>query len=81
MKSAFTRTGKRDTAGLLDDGVKSLTRYFLNNFRDGAKQDIYKVVLLVFKSSIDRVLPKLATSLIHFLSLYLRLQHSKLQSK
>jgi len=44
MKSAFTRTGKRDTAGLIDDGVKSLTRYFLNNFRDGAKQDAIDLV-------------------------------------
>ena len=26
MKSAFTRTGKRDLWGLLDDGAKSLTR-------------------------------------------------------
>ena len=44
MKSAFTRTGKRDIAGLIDDGVKSLTRYFLNNFRDGAKQDAIDLV-------------------------------------
>ena len=27
MKSAFTRTGKRDVWGLLDDGAKSLTRW------------------------------------------------------
>lgn len=44
MKSAFTRTGKRDLAGLLDDGTKSLTRYFLNNFKDGAKQDALDLV-------------------------------------
>jgi hypothetical protein len=44
MKSAFTRTGKRDLAGLTDDGAKSLTRYFLNNFRDGAKQDALDLV-------------------------------------
>ena len=44
MKSAFTRTGKRDAAGLLDDGVKSMTRYFLNNFRDGAKQDALDLI-------------------------------------
>lgn len=44
MKSAFTRTGKRDLAGLMDDGVKSLTRYFLNNFRDGEKQDALDLV-------------------------------------
>lgn len=49
MKSAFTRTGKRDLAGLLDDGTKSLTRYFLNNFRDGAKQDALDLVTGAYK--------------------------------
>jgi hypothetical protein len=49
MKSAFTRTGKRDLAGLLDDGAKSLTRYFLNNFRDGEKQDALDLVTGSYK--------------------------------
>lgn len=44
MKSSFTRTGKRDIWGLLDDGVKSVTRYYLNNFRDGEKQDALELV-------------------------------------
>jgi len=35
MKSGFTRTGKRTLGGLVDDGVKSLTRYYLNNFKVG----------------------------------------------
>ena len=39
LKSGFTRTGKRTTMGLLDDGVKSITRYYLNTFQDGLKQD------------------------------------------
>lgn len=39
LKSGFTRTGKRTYGGLVDDGVKSVTRYYLNNFTDGAKQD------------------------------------------
>ena len=39
LKSGFTRTGKRTTMGLLDDGVKSMTRYYLNTFQDGQKQD------------------------------------------
>lgn len=49
MKSAFTRTGKRDVAGLLDDGMKSVTRYFLNNFHDGFKQDALDLVTGTFR--------------------------------
>lgn len=44
LKSGFTRTGKRTFGGLIDDGVKSLTRYYLNNFEDGKKQDAYDLV-------------------------------------
>jgi hypothetical protein len=33
LKSGFTRTGKRTLGGLIDDGVKSMTRYYLNNFK------------------------------------------------
>lgn len=33
LKSGFTRTGKRTVAGLIDDGIKSMTRYYLNNFK------------------------------------------------
>lgn len=39
LKSQFTRTGKRDVWGLLDDGKKSGVRYLLNNYQDGGKQD------------------------------------------
>jgi len=53
MKSAFTRTGKRDLAGLLDDGAKSLTRYLLNNFRDGAKQDALDLVTGTYRPERD----------------------------
>ena len=44
LKSGFTRTGKRTTWGLLDDGIKSVTRYYLNTFRDGQKQDAFDFV-------------------------------------
>ena len=57
MKSAFTRTGKRDLMGLLDDGAKSLTRYFLNNFRDGAKQDALDLVTGSFKVTPGKAAP------------------------
>lgn len=53
MKSAFTRTGKRDFAGLLDDGAKSLTRYLLNNFRDGEKQDALDLVTGTYRPERD----------------------------
>eukprot|EP00877_Chromochloris_zofingiensis_P011352 jgi/Chrzof1/6470/Cz18g12080.t1 len=33
LKSGFTRTGKRSVGGLIDDGVKSMARYYLNNFK------------------------------------------------
>lgn len=44
LKSGFTRTGKRTFAGILDDGVKSAMRYYLNNFRDGHKQDALDLI-------------------------------------
>ena len=44
LKSGFTRTGVRTKAGLVDDGVKSGKRYFLNNFQDGHKQDAIDLI-------------------------------------
>ncbi|KAJ3102760.1 hypothetical protein HDU97_000299 [Phlyctochytrium planicorne] len=42
LKADVTRTGKRQwLRGSLDDGLNSLTRYYLNNFSDGRKQDGY----------------------------------------
>ncbi|GFH10532.1 SAC domain-containing protein, partial [Haematococcus lacustris] len=39
MKSGFTRTGQRTTAGVIDDTVKAIVRYYVNNYQDGRKQD------------------------------------------
>ncbi|KDO22358.1 hypothetical protein SPRG_11310 [Saprolegnia parasitica CBS 223.65] len=39
LKTDFTRTGKRTLAGAIQDGVNSVTRYYLNNFSDGIRQD------------------------------------------
>ncbi len=40
MKSDVVRTGKRQwIRGSIDDGWNSLSRYYLNNFQDGVKQD------------------------------------------
>jgi len=38
LKTDFTRTGKRTQAGVLRDGINSLTRYYKNNFTDGFRQ-------------------------------------------
>ncbi|CAN8278759.1 unnamed protein product [Cochlearia groenlandica] len=39
LKGDFVRYGHRTTQGVLKDGWSALTRYYLNNFADGTKQD------------------------------------------
>jgi len=39
LKGDFTRTGKRTKKGAMDDGVNSLTRYYVNNFIDADRQE------------------------------------------
>ncbi|EFQ99829.1 secretory defect recessive suppressor [Nannizzia gypsea CBS 118893] len=41
LKTDFTRTGERTKAGALQDGNNSITRYILNNFMDGPRQDAF----------------------------------------
>lgn len=43
LKNDVTRSGHRTLGGLLTDGRSSVLRYFVNNFRDGARQDIVDV--------------------------------------
>ena len=57
LKSGFTRTGKRGLGGLADDGFKSLARYYLNNFRDGEKQDALDYVTGAFSPDKDKRSP------------------------
>lgn len=38
LKSDFTRTGKRQTKGVMKDGVNSLNRYYINIFKDTLRQ-------------------------------------------
>ena len=45
LKTDFTRTGKRTTAGKLRDGYNSLARYYFNNFADGFRQDAIDLFL------------------------------------
>ena len=39
LKTDYTRKGKRTYGGAIQDGINSLTRYYLNNFEDGENQD------------------------------------------
>ncbi|KAF2020364.1 phosphoinositide phosphatase-like protein [Aaosphaeria arxii CBS 175.79] len=45
LKTDFTRTGNRTKAGALQDLNNSITRYFLNNFMDGPRQDAFDLFL------------------------------------
>lgn len=45
LKTDFTRTGKRTVSGALQDGINSVTRYYLNNFADGVRQDAYDLLV------------------------------------
>ncbi|KAM3531589.1 hypothetical protein NHJ13051_000654 [Beauveria bassiana] len=45
MKTDVTRTGKRTKLGALQDGRIGITRYFLNNFLDGPRQDSFDLFL------------------------------------
>lgn len=48
MKTDMTRTGTRTKAGMLNDGRVGLTRYLMNNFTDGPRQDAYDLLLGVY---------------------------------
>lgn len=41
LKTDFTRFGKRTVKGMIDDGINSVTRYFINNFIDHETQNAY----------------------------------------
>ena len=51
LKTDFTRTGERTRAGALRDLNNSLTRYVMNNFLDGPRQDAFDVFLGVYHPS------------------------------
>ena len=51
LKTDFTRTGERTKMGALQDFSNSLTRYILNNFLDGPRQDAFDVFLGTYKPS------------------------------
>ncbi|KAL7711869.1 Phosphoinositide phosphatase [Entamoeba marina] len=43
LKNDITRTGVRTTKGMYDDGVNSIMRYVINNFKDGWTTDALNV--------------------------------------
>eukprot|EP01035_Chromulina_nebulosa_P022923 gene22923-29692_t len=45
LKVDFTRTGKRTIKGMINDGINSVQRYYINNFLDGNKQDAIDILL------------------------------------
>ncbi|KAL6904596.1 phosphoinositide phosphatase [Trichoderma evansii] len=49
MKTDVTRTGKRTKMGALQDGRIGVTRYCLNNFLDGPRQDAFDLFLGVYQ--------------------------------
>jgi hypothetical protein len=52
LKVDFTKTGKRTFQGMIDDGVNSCHRYYINNFTDGVKQDAIDLMLSNFKPNL-----------------------------
>ncbi len=51
LKTDYTRTGERTSAGAVQDLNKSLTRYVKNNFGDGPRQDAFDLFLGVYLPS------------------------------
>ncbi|KAI2471321.1 putative SAC1 protein [Annulohypoxylon bovei var. microspora] len=45
MKTDITRLGTRTKAGIMGDGKVAVMRYYLNNFRDGPRQDAFDLFL------------------------------------
>ncbi|KAH3670258.1 hypothetical protein WICMUC_004911 [Wickerhamomyces mucosus] len=45
LKTDYTRTGKRTKKGALNDLLNSCSRYYLNNLKDGPRQDAYDLFL------------------------------------
>ena len=49
LKTDFTRTGQRTKMGMWSDFRNSVTRYFMNNFVDGRRQDAFDVFLGAYR--------------------------------
>ncbi|KAF5753100.1 phosphoinositide phosphatase SAC6 [Tripterygium wilfordii] len=54
LKGDFVRCGQRTAQGILKDGWNALARYYLNNFRDGTKQDAIDLLHGHYIASVSR---------------------------
>ncbi|CAN4078597.1 unnamed protein product [Withania somnifera] len=54
LKGDFVRYGHRTAQGILADGCNALTRYYLNNFVDGTKQDAVDLLHGYYILSVSR---------------------------
>lgn len=55
LKTDYTRTGKRTKMGAISDLNNSITRYYLNNYRDGHRQDSFDLFLGKYRPWRDSV--------------------------
>ena len=46
LKTDFTRTGRRTHQGAVNDGINSVTRYYINNFTDGYYHDCLDIATM-----------------------------------
>ncbi|KAK8960223.1 Phosphoinositide phosphatase SAC8 [Platanthera guangdongensis] len=44
LKGDLVRYGRQTVAGLIQDGITALSRYYLNNFQDGLRQDALDLI-------------------------------------
>ncbi|GJJ07292.1 hypothetical protein Clacol_001492 [Clathrus columnatus] len=57
LNTSFTRTGKRTLAGVLSDATKSVSRAYINNFQDKAKQAAIDMLLPPSESLLPWLFP------------------------
>ena len=58
LKTDFTRTGKRTYKGAMNDGINSVTRYYINNFTDGYYHDCLDICTLKLVPGKDKFKPR-----------------------
>lgn len=45
LKSGYTRSGKRTIMGVLEDSIKTVNRFVINNFSDKSRQEAFDIML------------------------------------